>query len=79
MAIDEVVFSELEQVTGTDQVRRDPDIDLYGSGILDSLGTVELMVSLGKAFHITISPAAFEREQWCTPNKIIEYIQARVD
>ena len=72
------IMDILEQVTGTDQVRRDPGLALFDLGILDSLGTVEVMVALSDKFSVDISPAEIEREQWATPAKIIAYVEERL-
>ena len=71
-------MSILEQVTGTDQVRRNPDLALFDLDILDSLGTVELIVALSEKFGVEISPAEVERQQWASPRKIIAYMEERV-
>ncbi len=72
------VLNILEQITGTDQVRRDPDLALFDLDILDSLGTVELIVALSEKFGVEISPAEIERQQWASPRKIIAYMEERV-
>ena len=72
------VTALLEQITGTDEVQRDPDLDLTDLGLLDSLGMVELMVGLSEQFGIEISPAEVAREEWSTPRKIIAYIDQRI-
>jgi D-alanine--poly(phosphoribitol) ligase subunit 2 len=77
MTVSETVFSELERLTGTDQVRKDPDIDLFGHKLLDSLGAVELTISLGEQFGLELSPSDIDRELWATPRKIIDYFISR--
>lgn len=74
---DKVLF-ELEQIAGTDQVRKDLDLPLFEDGVLDSLGAVQLMVALAEAFGIGISPAEIDRSTWATPRKIIGYMEQRV-
>ncbi len=78
MATSTDVLSILEQITGTDQVRRTPDLALFDLDILDSLGTVELIVALSEKFGVDISPAEIERQQWASPRKIIAYMEERV-
>ena len=78
MATSADVLSILERVTGTDQVRRNPDLALFDLDILDSLGTVELIVALSEKFGVEISPAEIERQQWASPRKIIAYMEERV-
>ncbi len=72
------VIDVLENIAGTDQVRRDLDLELFDQHILDSLGMVELMVALSDKFGIDISPAEIERAQWSTPRKIIADIERRI-
>jgi D-alanine--poly(phosphoribitol) ligase subunit 2 len=78
MSVSEIVLSELEKVTGTDQVNRDLTLDLFGEKILDSFGTVELIVALSDSLGIEVSPGEIDRELWATPQKIIAYFEERV-
>ena len=78
MSIAEIVLNELEQITGTDEVRQNQDLLLYEEETLDSLGTVELIVALGEQLGINISPAQVNRQEWATPRKIIAYIEERM-
>ena len=78
MSVSETILDELEKVTGTDQVRKDLNLDLFGEKILDSFGTVELIVALSDALRIEVSPGEIDRELWATPQKIITYFEERV-
>ncbi|MGT2683025.1 D-alanine--poly(phosphoribitol) ligase subunit DltC [Streptococcus porci] len=51
------------------------DEDLYDAGILDSLGTVELIVNLEERFDIVVPVSELGREDWNTANKIIAGIE----
>jgi len=44
--------------------------------LLDSLGTIELIVALDKALGIEISPTQIDRQLWATPRKIIAFVEA---
>ena len=46
------------------------DEDLFDAGVLDSMGTVELIVELENRFGIRVSE--FGRDDWNTANKIVE-------
>jgi D-alanine--poly(phosphoribitol) ligase subunit 2 len=74
----DVVLNELERITGTDQVRKDLDLALFDEDVLDSLGTVELIVALGEKLGIHISPAQINRQQWASPRKIIGFIEEKI-
>jgi len=79
MSVSETILNELEKVTGTDQVRKDPNLDLFGEKILDSFGTVELIVALSQAFNMEIPPSQIDRELWATPQKIIDYFDKKLN
>ena len=78
MSVAESVLTILARTAETDEVLAQPDLDLFETGVLDSLRTVELMVALSEAFGVEISPAEFEREQWATPARIVDFMAARV-
>ena len=78
MSISETVLNELEKVTGTDQVHKDLNLDLFGEKILDSFGTVELIVALSDSLGLEISPGEIDRELWATPQKIVAYFEERI-
>ncbi len=78
MSATEFVLQELERISGTDQVRADLDLDLFAEDLLDSLGTVELMVALTQEFGFSLSPAQVNRQMWATPRKIIAFVEERV-
>lgn len=50
------------------------DEDLFDAGVLDSMGTVELIVEFENHFDITVPVSEFGRDDWNTANKIIEGI-----
>ena len=77
-SVAECVLSALESVTRTGQVRRDLDVELFELDLLDSLGTVELLVMLSDELGLDLSPAEIERDEWSTPRKIVAYIEGRV-
>lgn len=48
------------------------DGDLFDAGVLDSMGTVELIVELESRFGIRVPVSEFGRDDWNTANKIVE-------
>ncbi|KHD45108.1 D-alanine--poly(phosphoribitol) ligase subunit DltC [Streptococcus hongkongensis] len=51
------------------------DEDLFDAGVLDSLGTVELIVELENIFNIKVPISEFGRDDWNTVNKIVEGVE----
>lgn len=70
----ETVLDILETVTGTDEVREE-NIDLFDEGLLDSLGSVQLLVELEGQLGIEFPVSEFDRAEWNTPAKIIEKVE----
>lgn len=48
------------------------DEDLFDAGVLDRMGTVELIVELESRFGIRVPVSEFGRDDWNTANKIVE-------
>ena len=42
----DTVLDILEDLTGSDEVRNDLDIDIFETGLLDSMGTVQMLLEL---------------------------------
>ena len=72
------VMEVLKSVSETDEVQKNPDLELYGLEILDSMKTVQLMAAFSEKFGIEISPAEFERERWATPRMIAADIESKI-
>jgi len=72
------VLHILERITHTAEAGQWPDLDLYGLQLLDSLSTVELMLTLSTEFGLEISPAEFDRDEWSTPRRIVQDVEARI-
>ena len=50
------------------------DEDLFDAGVLDSMGTDELIVEIENRFDIRVPVTEFGRDDWNTANKIVEGI-----
>ncbi|MGT2934948.1 D-alanine--poly(phosphoribitol) ligase subunit DltC [Streptococcus castoreus] len=74
MSIEETVIELFDRLFMED-VSEMMDEDLFDAGVLDSLGTVELIVELESAFNIKVPISEFGREDWNTANKIIQGVE----
>lgn len=71
----EKVLEILEGLTGQD-FATDMDYNLFESGLLDSMGTVQLLLELQMQCGIEVPVSEFERTEWDTPNKIIAKVES---
>lgn len=74
----EEVLDMLTEICGTDEVRKNPDIQIFSEGLLDSFGIIEFFVALNEQFRIELAPTEVTREMWATPNLIISYLEKRM-
>ena len=48
---------------------------MFDAGVLDSMGTVELVLEIEAKFNIKVPVSEMGRDDWNTANKIIEGIK----
>jgi D-alanine--poly(phosphoribitol) ligase subunit 2 len=72
------VLQLLASVADTEEVFTNLDLPLYEHQVLDSIRTVQLMITIEEELGIKVSPAEFERESWRTPREIIADLQRRL-
>lgn len=72
----DTVLGILEDLTGSDEVSKDLDVNLFETGLLDSMSTVQLLLELQAQCGIDVPVSEFERSEWDTPNKIIAKVES---
>ena len=76
--MEERILEILEEICEDEVVYEDKDINLKEEGLMDSLAFVELLVRM-EEFGIEVAPTEVTYEEIDTPNKIIHYIETRVN
>ncbi|HDX9577866.1 D-alanine--poly(phosphoribitol) ligase subunit DltC [Bacillus cytotoxicus] len=69
------VLDILEEVCENDIVKENTDVQLFEEGILDSFGTVSLLVEFQERLGIEVPISDFDRDEWATPNMIIKKLE----
>jgi D-alanine--poly(phosphoribitol) ligase subunit 2 len=72
------VLRVLSDVTNSRDVLTRTNLPLYESGLLDSLGTVNLILALGEEFGVEISPSEFDATAWATPDAVVADMSRRL-
>lgn len=75
--MNEEILELLAEICESDDVKDELDLELFESGLLDSLGFAEFLVELEDQFDIVISPSEVEREDINTPAKILALAEDR--
>ena len=70
----EAVLDILNELTGED-LSDQMDENLFDTGLLDSMATVQMLLELQEKTGITAPVSEFNRDEWSTPNKIIEKVE----
>lgn len=71
----ETVMNVLKDITGTDLSDK-MDENLFKTGLIDSMATVELLLNLQDELGIDVPISEFDRQEWDTPNKIINKVES---
>ncbi|MBS9336493.1 MULTISPECIES: D-alanine--poly(phosphoribitol) ligase subunit DltC [Fructobacillus] len=69
------VLEIIQDVTGEDMSNQ-MDENLFDSGLLDSMATVEMLLALESRFNIQAPVSELAREDWDTTNKIVASVTA---
>lgn len=78
MDIKKQIVDILAEATGED-FSDNMDQELYESGIMDSMATVQMLLTLQETFDITVPVSEFNRDDWNTPNKLVEQVKKLQD
>lgn len=60
-------------------VLKNGDLDLFETGLLDSMSFIEMLVLLEEEFDILIKPEDIDKEKMNTPNRIVEYVIKKIN
>jgi D-alanine--poly(phosphoribitol) ligase subunit 2 len=69
------VRSEIEALAGSDI--KDPDAEIFTSGLLDSLNILNIIIFIENEFGLKINPFDINLDTLGSINRICEYIDSR--
>lgn len=69
------VIAVLKEITEVDMTSL-LNYELFTSGLIDSMATVQLIMNLEDRCDVTIPISDFKREAWSTPSKIVAQVEA---
>ena len=64
----------LADICEDDVVLSDLDVDLFESGLLDSIAYMELLLEIERELNVSIAPSEVEKDDINTPAKLIEVV-----
>ena len=54
------------------------DVNLFDTGLLESMDFIELLMNIEEEFDIEIPPEDIKKDAMATPNKLVAFIQERI-
>lgn len=69
------VLDILNDLTGED-LSDQMDENIFDNGLMDSMASVQMLLSLQEEFDIDVPVSEFNREEWDTPNKIVAKVES---
>ncbi len=76
--VERAVLEVLEGIVQTDEVMKNPDLPLFESGLLDSIGVVQMLAALQQKCGVEIPLTDFDASTWDTPAHIVENVRSRL-
>ncbi|MCE5220968.1 MAG: D-alanine--poly(phosphoribitol) ligase subunit 2 [Clostridium sp.] len=76
--MEEKVLDMLIEVTGSDDIAEEKDIDLFEAGLLDSLGIIEVILKIEEVFGLKLQPTDLEKKDMATVNNLIAFLQSKI-
>ena len=73
----EKLLQLLAEICDDEVVLEETDVDLFESGLLDSIAYLDLLVEVESRFNISIAPSEVSKEEINTPEKFVEYVISR--
>lgn len=70
------ILDILADITGSDEVKKNMDVNIFETGLLDSMGTVQLLLEFQNQLGVDVPVSEFDRSEWDTPNKIISKVES---
>ncbi len=75
--VESAVLDVLEGIVQTDEVKKNPDLALFETGLLDSIGVVQMLAALQQQCGVEIPLTDFDASTWDTPAHIVENVRSR--
>ncbi len=76
--MEEKVLAILFEACDDRVIYTDENVDLFETGLLDSMGFIELLITLEEEFDIEISPTEIRKDELNTPRRLIAFLKSKL-
>ena len=77
MNFEDLGLEIMEEICETDEIKEDLDLDLFDAGLIDSLSTIHIILSLEEKLGVKLQPTDFEKNDITTVNNFINFLEKR--
>lgn len=74
---DEIALRILEDVTETEGLDEDKDLNLFEAGLLDSMAIISMILSIEDELGLKLEPTDFTRDDVKSVNCLAEFLKKR--
>lgn len=74
---EKIAIEILEDVTGTDGLAEEKDLNLFEEGLLDSMAIISIILQIEEKMGLTLEPTDFKREDVQSINHFAAYLKAK--
>jgi len=78
MDLDKIALEIMEKACETDEIREDLDLDLFETGLIDSLSKINLILFMEETLNIRLQPTDLEKEDISTVNHFKDFLKKKV-
>ncbi len=77
--MEEKIMKSILGICDDKVIYRNKDVNLFETGLIDSMGFIELLVAIEDDFDIEIDPSEINKDEMSTPNQLIEFVRSRIN
>lgn len=77
MDFQKIALDIMEKICETDEVREDLDLDLEEAGFIDSLSTINIILSVEEILGVRLQPTDFEKKDIKTVNNLSAFLERK--
>lgn len=76
--MEQKILDLIYEVCDDDIIYKKKDVNMFDTGLLESMDFIELLMNIEEEFDIEIAPEEIKKDEMATPNMLVAFISARV-
>lgn len=78
MDFENIALEIMIEACETDEIKEDLDMDLFDAGLIDSLSTLDIIISIEEKLNIRLQPTDFEKINVSSVNNLKAFLERKV-